>query len=386
MRAGGKQAFASLGSRRAVWSMAALCALLLAGGEAVAQGRWDQNNQDPFGERGRGGAYDQGNGQPQDGYPGQQDGAYDQGNAQGGAYQGQGQGAYNNPPNRCQELERQLVSEWQNGQAPQDAVGRIDQQLGQFRDERRKLEVEAERRECYEELFIFGRSLKRTPACIQIDGNLERLRRDIDNLKRQRDGMTNSARKRERRDDLVAELARNGCGENYQREATARRRPTGPSSFFSLWQDEETPFDRGYANTAPEQSNLPFASYRTMCVRLCDGFYFPVSFSTLGSRFPEDEAKCKDQCAAPAELFVYKNPGEEIEQMVSLAGAPYTGLKNAFRNRKEYVKGCSCRPEEYSAQQIETFEQDRKKQANAAPAGGSGQRNDAQGGQTAPAQ
>jgi hypothetical protein len=41
-----------------------------------------------------------------------------------------------------------------------------------------------------------------------------------------------------------------------------------------------------------------------MCVRLCDGFYFPVSFSTLGSRFPEDEAKCKDQCAAPAELFV----------------------------------------------------------------------------------
>ena len=126
----------------------------------------------------------------------------------------------------------------------------------------------------------------------------------------------------------------------YQREATARRRPTGPSSFFSLWQDEETPFDRGYANTAPEQSNLPFASYRTMCVRLCDGFYFPVSFSTLGSRFPEDEAKCKDQCAAPAELFVYKNPGEEIEQMVSLAGAPYSGLKNAFRNRKEYVKGC----------------------------------------------
>ena len=64
--------------------MAVLCAFLLAGGGATAQGRWDQDNQDPFGERGRGGTYDRGNGQPQDGYPGQQDGAYDQGNGQGG--------------------------------------------------------------------------------------------------------------------------------------------------------------------------------------------------------------------------------------------------------------------------------------------------------------
>jgi hypothetical protein len=74
----------------------------------------------------------------------------------------------------------------------------------------------------------------------------------------------------------------------------------------------------------------------------------------------------QDQCAAPAELFVYKNPGEEIEQMVSLTGSPYTGLKNAFRNRKEFVKGCSCRVEEYSQQQIEQYEQERgRKQASA---------------------
>jgi hypothetical protein len=178
--------------------------------------------------------------------------------------------------------------------------------------------------------------------------------------------MTSSANRRMRREDLVAELARNGCGENYAREYESRRRST---SFFSLWEDEDSSFDRGYANTPPgAQSNLPFASYRTMCVRTCDGFYFPISFSTLGSRFPEDESKCKSQCAAPAELYVYKNPGEEVEQMVSITGEPYNNLKNAWRHRKQYIKGCSCKAEEYSAHEIQLSEQELGKQARAAPA------------------
>lgn len=269
-----------------------------------------------------------------------------------------GNAAAQNTSQRCQELEQRLVSEWQRGNNPQDAVVRLDQQLETFQRERRQLEVEAERRECYEEFFIFGKSLKRTESCIQLDRDIERLRRDISNLRQQRDSLTNSAQRRTRRDDLVAELARNGCGDNYKREYQARR---GPDSFFSLWEDEDTSFDRGYANVPPDQSALPFASYRTMCVRLCDGFYFPVSFSTLGSRFGEDEAKCKQQCAAPADLYVYKNPGEDVEKMVSLTGQPYNDLQNAWRHRKEYIKGCSCKPEEYSLQQIQQSEQEKKK-------------------------
>jgi hypothetical protein len=272
--------------------------------------------------------------------------------------------SYRGDSERCRQLEQQLVSEWQRGSSPQDAVTRIDQQLEQLRRERRQLESEAERRECYEEFFIFGRSLRRTKTCIKLDGDIERVRRDIANLRQQRDALTNTAQRRLRREDLVAELARNGCGENYEREYTARRRS---NSFFSLWEDEDSSYDRGYANTQPDESNLPFASYRTMCVRLCDGYYFPISFSTVGSRFQDDESKCQNQCAAPAELYVYRNPGEDVEQMVSLTGEPYNNMKNAWRNRKEYVKGCSCKPEEYSAYEIELFEKGRQKQANVSP-------------------
>ncbi len=267
---------------------------------------------------------------------------------------------------RCQDLERQLVSDWQRNNSPQEAVGRIDQQLDELQRNRRTAETEAERRNCYEDMFLFGRSLRRTRDCIQLDSDIENFRRNISNLRQQREAMTSSANRRVRREDLVAELARNGCGENYAREYESRRRST---SFFSLWEDEDSSFDRGYANAPPgAQSNLPFASYRTMCVRTCDGFYFPISFSTLGSRFPEDESKCKSQCAAPAELYVYKNPGEEVEQMVSITGEPYNNLKNAWRHRKQYIKGCSCKAEEYSAHEIQLSEQELGKQARVAPA------------------
>lgn len=268
---------------------------------------------------------------------------------------------------RCKDLERQLVSDWQLSNNPRDSTANIDQQLGEYERARRRAEGEAEQRVCYEDMFLFGRSLKRTPTCIRLDEEIENARRNIRNLQQQRDALTNNANRRMRRDDLVDELARAGCGESYARENETRRRS---SSIFSLWEDEgEDSFDRGYANQQPEQSNLPFASYRTMCVRLCDGYYFPISFSTLESRFKEDDSKCRDQCAAPAELFIYRNPGEDIEQMVSLDGKPYTGLKTAFLNRKRYVKGCSCKPEEYSVQEIEQSEKALGKQANVKAAG-----------------
>ncbi|MEJ2116865.1 MAG: DUF2865 domain-containing protein [Alphaproteobacteria bacterium] len=267
---------------------------------------------------------------------------------------------------RCKDLERQLVSDWQLSNSPREALASLDQQLHDLKRVLRRAENEAEDRKCYEDMFLFGRSLKRTPACLRLDEEIETTKRDVKNLRRQREAINDRSNRRMRQNDLVAELARNGCGDNYVREDKARRRS---NSFLSLWDDEEDDnYDSSYANTNPSQSNLPFASYRTMCVRLCDGYYFPISFSTLESRFKEDEVKCQEQCAAPAELFVYRNPGEEIEQMVSLKGQRYTDLATAFLNRKRYIKGCSCKAQEYSAKDIEEAMKAGGKQANAASA------------------
>ncbi|MBD8892809.1 DUF2865 domain-containing protein [Roseibium litorale] len=85
-------------------------------------------------------------------------------------------------------------------------------------------------------------------------------------------------------------------------------------------------------------------TFRTLCVRTCDGFFFPVSFSTGKGQFSDDAARCGEICpAAETELFVHRNPGGLQEEMISLAGVPYTDLTNAYRYRTQIVEGCSCR-------------------------------------------
>ena len=88
----------------------------------------------------------------------------------------------------------------------------------------------------------------------------------------------------------------------------------------------------------------PAGTYRTVCVRTCDGYYFPISYSTVPNRFADDQRACQRECpAAEAQLYSYRNPGEDMSQAVSINGQPYTELPNAFRYRKEYSAACSCR-------------------------------------------
>lgn len=83
-------------------------------------------------------------------------------------------------------------------------------------------------------------------------------------------------------------------------------------------------------------------TYRTVCVRLCDGAYFPISFSTTRSRFKADAARCQAGCSSPARLFVVKPEGA-AEEMVDVRGSAYADLPNAFRFRTSYDAACTCK-------------------------------------------
>ncbi len=90
-------------------------------------------------------------------------------------------------------------------------------------------------------------------------------------------------------------------------------------------------------------------TYRTMCVRSCDGYYFPVSFSTTKRHLKKDAEVCKSSCGVPASLYIYPNPGGEPEDMVSYKGKQkYQKLKNAFLFRKKFVADCRCKPDPWS--------------------------------------
>ncbi len=93
----------------------------------------------------------------------------------------------------------------------------------------------------------------------------------------------------------------------------------------------------------PPRKAAPPASYRTLCVRLCDGYYWPISYTTSRSRAKRDAERCEQSCPGRARLFLHRNPGEDVEDMVDLQGRPYRDHPQAFLYRTEYIADCRCR-------------------------------------------
>jgi hypothetical protein len=90
-----------------------------------------------------------------------------------------------------------------------------------------------------------------------------------------------------------------------------------------------------------ESARIGGRYFRTVCVRLCDGFPIPLSFSTTRSRFAKEARRCEQTCPG-GRLFVYRNPGGELEDMVDLEGRPYRELPTAFLHQSTYVQNCTC--------------------------------------------
>lgn len=162
----------------------------------------------------------------------------------------------------------------------------------------------------------------------QMRGNLDRMISDLEQLKNGNTGQEGQRRA------LIGQLAQNNCGAQYTAAANSWG---GPQGFFDA-------LFGGGTIINPGGDGAPSGTYHTVCVRACDGYYFPISYSTVPSRFADDARTCQRLCpAAEAELYSFRNPGEDMEQAISVSGRAYTALPNAFRYRKEIIVGCSCR-------------------------------------------
>jgi hypothetical protein len=104
------------------------------------------------------------------------------------------------------------------------------------------------------------------------------------------------------------------------------------------------------APAAPQSPPKP--SFVTMCVRLCDGYYFPVSSPTRPANLRKDRDLCEQTCSVPARLYVLQSPGGSAAQMRDLNGNPYKKLKTAFLYRKKLVPNCSCRAAPWSEAEL----------------------------------
>jgi hypothetical protein len=94
-------------------------------------------------------------------------------------------------------------------------------------------------------------------------------------------------------------------------------------------------YSSGYSAPAASREKRGSASGQPVCVRLCDGAFFPVTSNA--------EAACGELCPdAPTALYREPAGSDKIEDAVSSRGALYTVLPVALRYRTTFDPTCTC--------------------------------------------
>ena len=148
----------------------------------------------------------------------------------------------------------------------------------------------------------------------------------------------------EQREAILQEMSRFGCDDRSRVNDNRDNGDRGNlfEQLFDVFTDNG--FD-GEGGIRGDEFN-PYGDYhtvRTLCVRKTDGFYWPISYSTLIDYVPNDAEQCRAMCPTlDVDLYYYDNPGQEPEQMVNQYGEPYSSLPNAFKFRTEFDEASKC--------------------------------------------
>jgi hypothetical protein len=251
----------------------------------------------------------------------------------------QQQGAQGNPI--CIRLEGQLATiDRGNGSgdpAKDEQIRRYQEAATKQQAELDRVTLQAKRMGCDASGF-FSLFNGQSAQCGPVNNQIQQMRGNLDqittSLERLRSGGIGGADRENQRRSVLTALAQNNCGPQY---ANAAR---GPGNFIDnlFGNNNNNPGAPG-VDLGPQSG-----TFKTVCVRTCDGAFFPVSFATVQARFQDDEKTCKALCpATEATLFAYRNPGEDINQAVSVNGQSYTALPNAFKYRTEFNPSCACK-------------------------------------------
>jgi len=138
---------------------------------------------------------------------------------------------------------------------------------------------------------------------------------------------------------------------SIERPAGAAPRRTGrppyQSRSFKTWMSERHQSTRADAEDYRRDPAFGGA-YRTVCVRMCDGYYWPVSRSVRRERFAVDARRCESSCAGDARLYYQHRDSQDPGSMIDMEGRGYASLKTAFLYRRSLISGCGCRPAPWS--------------------------------------
>ena len=182
-------------------------------------------------------------------------------------------------------------------------------------------------------------SAPKPEQCASLEAQIGRLEANLNSLQQEASRSIDGGLQ-QRRNDLKAGLEQN-CNPN----GTAKAEPKG--LLETLFGAPASTLD---ASEMPEgeagASGEAFAGgYRTICVRTCDGFFFPIRQNGASTSTEIDAELCRASCPN-AEVQLFLQPLEkEVDTAMSVDGTlAYTALPNAFRYRTSLEPTCGCRP------------------------------------------
>jgi hypothetical protein len=241
----------------------------------------------------------------------------------------------------CQQLEGQLSVVDRGGVDPAraDQIRRYEDSAGRQQAELDRTVAQSRRMGC-EGSGFFSLFSGQPQQCGELNSRIQQMHANLDqmlsSLQRLQGGTADAAG---RRRGLINALAQNNCGPQYRQQVNVQ-----PRGFFESLFNPGAGGEEPGPNIAPADVPSISGAFRTLCVRTCDGYFYPISFSAGPGRFKDDERTCqRTSPASEVSLYVHHNPGEDVAQAVSLSGKRYTDLPNAFRYRKEFTPTCSCR-------------------------------------------
>ncbi|MGI9394973.1 MAG: DUF2865 domain-containing protein [Boseongicola sp.] len=231
----------------------------------------------------------------------------------------------------CKRLSAQLASLPRGGakRSSKRVQKAIRGQLSQIKIAKRRIRQLG----CSKRRLFFFRDAH--PSCGRMRGALQRMRNNLDAL-RSRGGSSDNARSSKRqRAKIHRAMNRNRCGES--RSAKRSSGDKGDSIVDQIFSNKSK--KRGRKSRRVTKATAS----RTICVRTCDGYFFPVNFSTKRGK-GVGVAACEQLCpGTEMRLYYDKAASDDPAKMISVAtGQPYSALPNAFTYQESFNPNCSC--------------------------------------------
>ncbi len=198
-------------------------------------------------------------------------------------------------------------------------------------------------------VLIFGASPP--PECGSLRSQLQQAQSDLASAEAATgDNPTYTA---QRRRELQAALQSYGCSAN-QPYGAQQPLPPGYDNYGRLGngystqeiRPEADPLDpESQLSSEADNGNRNIISGKPVCVRTCDGYFFPLDVGAGRAR-SDGEALCQALCPGAETNIYFMTPGADIDNAVNTEGQNYTALPTAFRYRQSLQSNCACKGRE----------------------------------------